>query len=63
MFSCTFYRYDTALECKTKILEMIRALDLPNNPLDEIIDQVMINHWFILTFVFKCRDSFLTSFC
>lgn len=46
MFSCTFYRYDTALECMTKILEMIRALDLPNNPLDEIIDQVMINHWF-----------------
>ncbi|KAE9592810.1 putative chromatin regulator PHD family [Lupinus albus] len=33
-------RYDAALERKTKILEIIRSLDLPNNPLDDIIDQV-----------------------
>ncbi|KAJ7949025.1 protein strawberry notch-like [Quillaja saponaria] len=33
-------RYDTALERKTKILEIIRSLDLPNNPLDDIIDQL-----------------------
>ncbi|RDX80927.1 Protein FORGETTER 1, partial [Mucuna pruriens] len=32
-------RYDAALERKTKILEIIRSLDLPNNPLDDIIDQ------------------------
>ncbi|KAE9590500.1 hypothetical protein Lal_00023309 [Lupinus albus] len=33
-------RYDTALECKTKILEAIHSLNLPNNPLDDIIDQL-----------------------
>jgi hypothetical protein len=33
-------RYETALERKLKILEIIRSLDLPNNPLDDIIDQV-----------------------
>ncbi|XP_057454431.1 protein FORGETTER 1-like [Lotus japonicus] len=33
-------RYDTVLEWKTKLLEMIRALDLPNNPLDDIMDQL-----------------------
>ncbi|RHN74383.1 putative chromatin regulator PHD family [Medicago truncatula] len=33
-------RYDTAMECKKNILEMICALDLPNNPLDDIIDQL-----------------------
>ncbi|XP_019432321.1 PREDICTED: protein strawberry notch isoform X2 [Lupinus angustifolius] len=33
-------RYDAALERKTKILEIIRSLELPNNPLDDIIDQV-----------------------
>lgn len=33
-------RYDAALERKTKILEIIRSLDLPNNPLDDIIDQL-----------------------
>ncbi|TKY45823.1 strawberry notch-like 1 [Spatholobus suberectus] len=32
-------RYDAALERKTKILEIIRSLDLPNNPLDDIVDQ------------------------
>ncbi|XP_004488559.1 protein FORGETTER 1 [Cicer arietinum] len=32
--------YETAMDCKNKILEMIRALDLPNNPLDDIIDQL-----------------------
>lgn len=35
-----FVRYESALERKTKILEIIRSLDLPNNPLDDIIDQV-----------------------
>ncbi|GLT54089.1 hypothetical protein SLA2020_273180 [Shorea laevis] len=33
-------RYEAALERKTKILEIIRSLDLPNNPLDDIIDQL-----------------------
>ncbi|XP_058722835.1 protein FORGETTER 1-like [Vicia villosa] len=32
--------YDTAIECKKKLLEKIHALDLPNNPLDDIIDQL-----------------------
>lgn len=35
-------RYDAALERRTKILEIIRSLDLPNNPLDDITDQVVI---------------------
>lgn len=33
-------RYEAAKERKLKILEIIRSLDLPNNPLDDIIDQV-----------------------
>ncbi|XP_062226679.1 protein FORGETTER 1-like isoform X2 [Phragmites australis] len=33
-------RYDTAVEKKLKILDVIRSLDLPNNPLDDIIDQL-----------------------
>ncbi|KAF5728143.1 protein strawberry notch 1 [Tripterygium wilfordii] len=33
-------RYEAALERKTKILDIIRSLDLPNNPLDDIIDQL-----------------------
>ncbi|XP_004509999.1 protein FORGETTER 1-like isoform X1 [Cicer arietinum] len=33
-------RYDAALERKTKISEIIRSLDLPNNPLDDITDQL-----------------------
>ncbi|KAM3213142.1 hypothetical protein ACQJBY_065881 [Aegilops geniculata] len=33
-------RYDSAVDRKSKILEIIRALDLPNNPLDDIIDQL-----------------------
>ncbi|XP_058072327.1 protein FORGETTER 1 isoform X2 [Magnolia sinica] len=33
-------RYEAAMERKTKILEIIRSLDLPNNPLDDIIDQL-----------------------
>ncbi|MCH90401.1 strawberry notch-like protein, partial [Trifolium medium] len=32
--------YDTAVDSKKKILETIRALDLPNNPLDDVIDQL-----------------------
>lgn len=33
-------RYEAAKERKNHILETIRALDLPNNPLDDIIDQI-----------------------
>ncbi|EPS61977.1 hypothetical protein M569_12816, partial [Genlisea aurea] len=33
-------RYDGALERKVKILNLIKSLDLPNNPLDDIIDQL-----------------------
>ncbi|XP_073279298.1 protein FORGETTER 1 [Primulina huaijiensis] len=33
-------RYEGAMERKLKILEIIRSLDLPNNPLDDIIDQL-----------------------
>nr|CAD1823189.1 unnamed protein product [Ananas comosus var. bracteatus] len=33
-------RYEAAQERKSKILEIIRSLDLPNNPLDDIIDQL-----------------------
>ncbi|PSS06282.1 Protein strawberry notch like [Actinidia chinensis var. chinensis] len=33
-------RYEAAMERKLKILEIIRSLDLPNNPLDDIIDQL-----------------------
>ncbi|KAG9439302.1 hypothetical protein H6P81_019467 [Aristolochia fimbriata] len=33
-------RYDAARERKSKILEIIRSLDLPNNPLDDLIDQL-----------------------
>ncbi|XP_031115069.1 protein FORGETTER 1 isoform X1 [Ipomoea triloba] len=33
-------RYDGAVGRKLKILDIIRSLDLPNNPLDDIIDQL-----------------------
>lgn len=33
-------RYEAAIERKSKILEIIRTFDLPNNPLDDIIDQL-----------------------
>ncbi|XP_074572965.1 protein FORGETTER 1 [Curcuma longa] len=33
-------RYEAALERKTKILDIIRSLDLPNNPLDDLIDKL-----------------------
>ncbi|XP_010472790.1 PREDICTED: protein strawberry notch [Camelina sativa] len=33
-------RYEAALERKLKIIEIIRALNLPNNPLDDIVDQL-----------------------
>ncbi|XP_047315332.1 protein FORGETTER 1 [Impatiens glandulifera] len=33
-------RYDGAVQRKSKILEIVRSLDLPNNPLDDIIDQL-----------------------
>jgi hypothetical protein len=36
----------TGIKSKEKILEMIHALDLPNNPLDDIIDQV--NHHLLI---------------
>ncbi|KAK9133843.1 hypothetical protein Scep_013371 [Stephania cephalantha] len=33
-------RYEAAMERKSKILEIIRSLGLPNNPLDDLIDQL-----------------------
>ncbi|XP_008791000.1 protein FORGETTER 1 isoform X1 [Phoenix dactylifera] len=33
-------RYEAAQERKSKILDIIRSLDLPNNPLDDLIDQL-----------------------
>ncbi|KAK9269142.1 hypothetical protein L1049_000911 [Liquidambar formosana] len=33
-------RYEGAMERKSKIVEIIRSLDLPNNPLDDLIDQL-----------------------
>ncbi|EFH65499.1 EMB1135 [Arabidopsis lyrata subsp. lyrata] len=33
-------RYEAALERKAKIIEIIRSLNLPNNPLDDIVDQL-----------------------
>lgn len=33
-------RYEGAQERKSKILDIIRSLDLPNNPLDDLIDQL-----------------------
>ncbi|KAK1280548.1 hypothetical protein QJS04_geneDACA014302 [Acorus gramineus] len=33
-------RYEAAKDRKSKILDIIRTLDLPNNPLDDIIDQL-----------------------
>jgi hypothetical protein len=33
-------RYEAALERKSKIIEIIRSLNLPNNPLDDIVDQL-----------------------
>ncbi|XP_024977449.1 protein FORGETTER 1 isoform X2 [Cynara cardunculus var. scolymus] len=33
-------RYEGAIERKAKILDIIRTFDLPNNPLDDIIDQL-----------------------
>ncbi|PSR92586.1 Protein strawberry notch like [Actinidia chinensis var. chinensis] len=35
-----YERYEAAMERKSKILEIVRSLDLPNNPLDDIIDQL-----------------------
>ena len=41
----TFYiydlRYEGAVERKLKVLDIIRSMELPNNPLDDIIDQVV----------------------
>lgn len=33
-------RYEGAIERKSKILDIIRTFELPNNPLDDIIDLV-----------------------
>ncbi|KAJ8762665.1 hypothetical protein K2173_010686 [Erythroxylum novogranatense] len=33
-------RFEAAFERKSKIVEIVRSLDLPNNPLDDIIDQL-----------------------
>eukprot|EP01018_Ginkgo_biloba_P030722 Gb_10957 [translate_table: standard] len=37
-------RYETAKKRKTELLEIIRTLNLPNNPLDDIIDQLHPPH-------------------
>jgi len=50
-----YFRYDAALERKTKISEIIRSLDLPNNPLDDIVDQVVI---ICLIYIFALKDTF-----
>ncbi|RZC64949.1 hypothetical protein C5167_008643 [Papaver somniferum] len=34
-------RYEAASDRKSKILDIIRSLSLPNNPLDDIIDQIL----------------------
>lgn len=53
-------RYEAAEERKLKILDIIRGLDLPNNPLDDIIDQV--KSLLSLLFCFSCSISqFLCS--
>ncbi|CAH9053117.1 unnamed protein product [Cuscuta epithymum] len=33
-------RYDGAVDRKLKVLDIVRSLDLPNNPLDDIIDKL-----------------------
>lgn len=48
-------RYEAAEERKLKILDIIRGLDLPNNPLDDIIDQV--KSLLSLLFCFSCSIS------
>ncbi|XP_022892312.1 protein FORGETTER 1-like [Olea europaea var. sylvestris] len=35
-----FKRYEAAVERQSRFLEIIRSMDLPNNPLDDIIDQL-----------------------
>ncbi|CAA3028611.1 strawberry notch isoform X1 [Olea europaea subsp. europaea] len=35
-----FKRYEAAVERQSRLLEIIRSMDLPNNPLDDIIDQL-----------------------
>jgi hypothetical protein len=37
------HRFEAAKQRKTMMLDTIRKLDLPNNPLDDIIDQVKVN--------------------
>lgn len=48
LYYVVLHRYEAAKLRKNKILDTIRALELPNNPLDDIIDQVMSSffHWF-----------------
>ncbi len=36
------HRFEAAKQRKTMMLDTIRKLDLPNNPLDDIIDQVKV---------------------
>ena len=50
-----YFRYDAALERKTKISEIIRSLDLPNNPLDDIVDQVVI---ICSIYILALKDTF-----
>lgn len=65
-------RYEAAKERKDKILELIRSLDLPNNPLDDIIDQVVsifllfqvlsLNRHMIIYFVHRIFIVYISSF-
>lgn len=54
-----FIRYEAANSRKSKILGTIRALELPNNPLDDIIDQVrsMFPHDFIYIYLYRAGTT------
>jgi hypothetical protein len=35
-------RFEDASERKKNIIDLVKSLDLPNNPLDDLIDQVTV---------------------
>lgn len=45
-------RYEGALERRSNILDVIRSLELPDNPLDNIIDQVVAKGHALLFYLF-----------
>lgn len=45
-----------------KIMEIIRSLDLPNNPLDDIIDQVISTYFPLLFKHFLLYVIFILAF-